>query len=163
MNLRSVVLPCKIPSPPSSERHRCCNIGSKPGFAPTGKLSHRGGPGISIRHAEWTPAVFQQSRRGLEPANPQAPNIPTALVDLGSRAGDGTAQDLHRGHRCESLFLRSAQPLAARNERKHQPPAAPIPAEENRPFRLHTIPTGQDRAASKSTAPKNLGLRDSCK
>jgi IS30 family transposase len=44
-------------------------------------------------------------RRRLEPANSQAPHIAAALVDLGSRAGDGAAQDLHRGHGCESLFL----------------------------------------------------------
>src|SRR6266404_2112180 len=44
-------------------------------------------------------------RRCLEPANPQAPNIPAALVDLGSRAGDGQTQELHGGHECESLLL----------------------------------------------------------
>jgi len=41
------------------------------------------------------------------------------------------------------------------------PLAASIPAEENRPFRLHAIPTGQDRAASESTPAKDFGLRDS--
>jgi IS30 family transposase len=51
--------------------------------------------------------------------------------------------------------------LAARNERKYQPLAATIPAEENRPFRLCAIRPGQDRAASKSTSAKNLRVRDS--
>ncbi len=85
------------------------------------------------------------------------------LVDLGSRTGDGQTQNLHGSDECESLLLRSAQPLATRNQRKHQPPAAPIFAEENRPFRLHAIPTGQDRAASQSTPAKNFGLSDASK
>jgi hypothetical protein len=58
-------------------------------------------------------------------------------------------------------FCDPHSPLATRNERKHQPLAATIPAEENRPFQLHAIPTGQDRAASKSTPAKNFGLSDS--
>jgi len=72
-------------------------------------------------------------------------------------------QNLHGGHECESLLLRSAQPLAARNERKYQPLAATIPAEENRPFRLCAIRPRQHRAASKSTSAKNLRFRDSRK
>jgi len=59
-------------------------------------------------------------------------------------------------------FCDPTQPLAARNKRKHQPLAASILAEENGPFRLHTIPTGHDRPASKSTPEKNLRFRDSC-
>src|ERR1700677_3561350 len=47
------------------------------------------------------------------------------------------------------------------NQRKHQPLAATILAEENRPFRLHAIRTGQDRAESQSTPAKNFGLSDS--
>jgi IS30 family transposase len=47
------------------------------------------------------------------------------------------------------------------NERKHQSLATTILAEENRPFRLHAIPTGQDRAASESTPARNFGLSDS--
>jgi len=44
-------------------------------------------------------------RRRIEPANPQAAHIPAALVDVGSRAGDGQTQNLHGGHECESLLL----------------------------------------------------------
>jgi IS30 family transposase len=41
---------------------------------------------------------------------------------------------------------------------KRQPLAATIPAEENRPIRLHAIPTGQDRAVPESTPAKNFWL-----
>jgi IS30 family transposase len=41
--------------------------------------------------------------------------------------------------------------------------AAAILAEANRPFRLHAIPTRQDRAASQSTTAKNFGFSNSSK
>ena len=44
-------------------------------------------------------------RRRIEPANSQATNIPAALADMGSRAGDGQTQNLHGGHECASLLL----------------------------------------------------------
>ena len=50
--------------------------------------------------------------------------------DLGPRAGSGQTQDLHGGYECESLVLRSTQPLAARHERKHEPVTATILAEK---------------------------------
>jgi hypothetical protein len=58
-------------------------------------------------------------------------------------------------------FCDPQKPLAARNKRKHEPLAATIPAEENRLFRLYAIPTGRDRATSKSTPAKDFGLSDS--
>jgi hypothetical protein len=81
---------------------------------------------------------------------------------VGSRTGDGQAQDLYRGHGCESLFLRSAKPLAARLERKHQWAITPILPEENRPVRLYPVGSGQSSVALKSTPEENLRLSDSC-
>ena len=61
-----------------------------------------------------------------EPARSETPRLPAALADLGPRAGDGETQDLHGGHECEGILLRSAEPLAARQERKHERAAAPV-------------------------------------
>jgi hypothetical protein len=69
---------------------------------------------------------------GIEPANSQAAKISAALVDVGSWAGGGSRQDLRGSDECESLVLWSAQPLATRNQGKHQPLAATILAEANR-------------------------------
>ncbi len=56
----------------------------------------------------------------LSRARATTPGDVAALVDLGSRAGDGPAQELHDGYGCAGLLLRSAESLAARLERKHQ-------------------------------------------
>jgi RNA-directed DNA polymerase len=44
-------------------------------------------------------------RRRTEPANSKTPRITAALIDMGSRAGDGQTQNLHGSHECESLLL----------------------------------------------------------
>src|SRR5258707_9176435 len=81
---------------------------------------------------------------------------------MGSRTGDGQAQDLYRGHGCESLFLRSAKPLAAWLERKHEWAITTILPEKNRPVRLYPVGPGQSRAALEPTPEKNLRLSDTC-
>ncbi len=48
------------------------------------------------------------------------------LVDLGSRTGNGPAQNLHGRHGSESLLLRSAEPVAARLERKYKRPVTSV-------------------------------------
>jgi len=83
------------------------------------------------------------------------------LADLGSRTGDGPAQELHCGYGCAGLLLRSAEPLAARLERKHQRPIAAILAEEGGPVRLLPVGAGRDRSAPQSTATKNVGISNS--
>jgi IS30 family transposase len=52
--------------------------------------------------------------------------LPATLADLGSRVGDGQTQGLHGSYECAGLLLRSAEPLAARYERKHQSAVATI-------------------------------------
>jgi hypothetical protein len=56
--------------------------------------------------AFYCPGLDAKQRHGCcrgrtEPANSQAPNITAALVDVGSRAGDGQTQNLHGGHERE--------------------------------------------------------------
>jgi len=63
------------------------------------------------RHSRFTALVKVRSKdtatvvAALSRQIRRAPHIAAALVDLGSRAGDGTAQELHRGYRRESLLL----------------------------------------------------------
>jgi hypothetical protein len=55
------------------------------------------------------------------------------IIDLGPRRGDGLARPAPRRHRHSGALLRSPQPLAARNQREHQRPAAPILPQGHRP------------------------------
>ena len=55
------------------------------------------GQGAKQRHGS--------GRRRIEPANSQASNISAAIVDVGSRTGNGQTQNLHRSDQCESLLL----------------------------------------------------------
>src|SRR5438034_6526243 len=43
-----------------------------------------------------------------------------SIIDVGSGQGDGQSQEFHDRHRCAGVLLRSAQPVAARQQRKHQ-------------------------------------------
>src|SRR5271155_606996 len=101
------------------------------------------------------------TRLATDQACAKTPSSAAPLVDLGSRAGDGQAQDLHHGHGCESLFLRSAKSLAARLERKHEWAIATILPEENRSVGLHPSGAGRRGAAVKSTSKKTLRISTS--
>src|SRR5580704_13139364 len=84
-----------------------------------------------------------------------------ALVDLGSRTGDGATQELHHGDGYAGVLLRSAESLAARLERKYQWSVTAIPAEEGRPVQLLAVRAGRDRSASQYSATKNIGISNS--
>src|SRR6266851_7826120 len=55
---------------------------------------------------------FRPQQTGVQATSGAAP-----LIDLGSGQGDGRPQELHDRHRRAGLFLRSAQPVAARQQR----------------------------------------------
>src|SRR5262249_35881040 len=76
------------------------------------------------------------------------------LLDLGSRQGDGPPQEFHRRYQCAGLFLRSTQPLAARQQREHQRFAAPVFPARNRFLTLLASLPEQERAAPQSTPAK---------
>ena len=95
---------------------------------------------------------------GIAPARSQTPRDAAALVNLGPWVGDGATQELQHSHRCESLFLRSAESLAARHEREHQRAATTVLAQESRSVSLHAIGPGQNSPASESTAARDLGF-----
>ena len=81
-----------------------------------------------------------------------------ALVDLGSRTRVGQSQELHGRHQGQRLLLRSAEPLAARHQRKHQRSAATVLPEENRLVRLLPGRPRQSGSATQSTPKENFGL-----
>ena len=85
------------------------------------------------------------------------------LLDLGSRQGDGQPQELHRRYQRAGLFLRSTQPLAARQQREHQRFAATVFPARNRSLTLLARLPEQDRAAAQSTPSQDLGVRNSCR
>jgi hypothetical protein len=90
---------------------------------------HRDARGTSVAFCQTDQSAQQRycdRGRRADPTRGQAARSVAALVDLGSRAGDGAAQKLHGGHRSESLLLRSAKPVAARLERKYKWAAASV-------------------------------------
>jgi IS30 family transposase len=73
----------------------------------TKKQSHRDVDGTAF--AFYCPGQGAKQRHGCgrrrtEPANSQAPHIPAAIIDLGSRARDGQTQNLHGGYEREVYF-----------------------------------------------------------
>jgi IS30 family transposase len=104
------------------------------------------------------PSKYSCCNRCPKPARSQTPRDAAALVNLGPWVGDGAAQELQRSHQCESLFLRSAESLAARHEREYQRAATTVLAQESRSVSLHAIGPGQNSPASESTAARDLGF-----
>src|ERR1700720_413355 len=91
--------------------------------------SHRHACGTSFAFCHAGQSAQQRyGDRGCrsEPTHWEAACHFAALVDLGSRTGDGPAQKFHGGHGSESLLLRSAKPVATRLERKHERPVASV-------------------------------------
>src|SRR6267143_822547 len=123
---------------------------------------HAGRPSFAVLHAGESARQGHGYRGGRpEPARATTPGDVAALADLGSRTRDGPTQELHHGYRCTGLLLRSAEPLAARLERKHQWAPAPVPAEEGGSVLLLAVGPGRNRSASESTATKNVGISNS--
>ncbi len=120
---------------------------------------HTGGASVALLHAgAGAQQRYSCCNRCPKPARSQTPRDAAALVNLGPWVGDGAAQELQRSHQCESLFLRSAESLAARHEREHQRAATTVLAQESRSVSLHAIGPGQNSPASESTAARDLGF-----
>ena len=79
-------------------------------------------------------------------------------ADLGSRSRTRSSSQLLDRHRGAGLFLRPVQSVAARHQREHQRPAAPVSAEGNRPRPLHPDPAECDCARAQHAAPQDTGL-----
>ena len=89
----------------------------------------------------------------------QARNLPRELYqsltwDRGKELADHRRFTLATD--VDGLLLRSAKPVAARHQREHQSPAAPVPAPRHRPLRLQPGPTQHHRQATQRATKKNL-------
>ena len=97
-------------------------------------------------------------RRGTCAPSAQAPQRAAPLVNLGPRHGDGRAQAFHTRDRRAGLLLRSAQSLAARQQREHQRAAAPVLPEGDGSLRLLAGVSQPDRATAQPATKEDLGL-----
>ena len=108
--------------------HRRSRIGRYPD---TGKATSSQGLPIRIL-PRWLNATrasrcsLKSMEKILTASYPQTPGPAAQVTDLGSWSGTGRPQNVHHGHGYYRLLLRSSEPMAARNERKHQPAAAPV-------------------------------------
>ena len=75
------------------------------------------------------------------------------LADLGPRRRDGPTRTAAAPHRPAGLLLRPTKPVAARHQREHQRPAAPVLPEGHRPRQAqHRRPRSRRRHTERPTA-----------
>ena len=87
--------------------------------------------------------------------------LPRPLLNsltLGPRRRTGPAPQDHRRPGHAGLLLRPAQPMAARHQREHQRPAAPILPQGHRPFRIQSGLPRRRRRRTQRQAEKNPRL-----
>ncbi len=130
------------------------------------------GKGVTLRDGD--------SRRTLEPlrdacSSPQwshrrrrahrahTPDLQTfcrasPLAHLGPGEGDGRARTLQHRLQDRRLFLRSGQPVAAREQREHQRPAEAVFPKDRGPERLHPGPAQRCGSPAQRTPSTHLGL-----
>ena len=92
----------------------------------------------------WSPTPWPRAITTL-------PAAAAPVADLGPRPRDGRPRPVHRRHRRRGLLLRPEEPLAARQQREHQRPAAPVPAPA-RQLRATTPRTTSTTSPPSSTA-----------
>ena len=88
-------------------------------------------------------------------ARPAAP-----VADLGPGRGDGRPRPAAHRHRHRDLLLRPAQPLAARHQREHQRPAAPVLPQGHRPEPPQPRRPGRRRRRPQRPPPQDARLED---
>ena len=82
------------------------------------------------------------------------------VPDLGPGQRDGQPRPDRRSHRPGDLLLRPPLALAARLEREHQRPAAPVPAQRHRPVLLRPRHARQHRRRTQRPTPQTPRLPD---
>ena len=144
------------------------------GRGPRGSRALGGGPPSGfIQHAHRdagrTPVSFHNAGEGQRQRHPDrregshqtstAPACRAAeITDLGSRAGAGGAQGFFDRHGRQGLLLRPAEPVAARNEREHEPSSPPVFPEGHRPVRLLASGPKPHRSSVEPASTKDAGL-----
>jgi len=112
------------------------------------------GPGAKQRQRPTVVAALSRQIRSFPPR--------AALVDLGSRAGDGAAQSFtNEGHRCESVLRLIAHSPGSENDETNQPLTGHIPAEENRTSGYTHSSTDKLALRLNQRPENNFGLPDS--
>ncbi len=90
-----------------------------------------------------------------DPARAAAP-----VADLGPGRRDGPARPAAHRHRPGDLLLRPAQPLAARHQREHQRPAAPVLPQGHRPQQAQPRRPRRRRRRPQQPTPQDPRLED---
>jgi IS30 family transposase len=75
----------------------------------------------------------EQVRDALAEKDQDTPRRPAQLADVGPRTRDTRLETGQRPRRDRDLLLRSTRPVAARHQREHKRPAAPVLPERHRP------------------------------
>ena len=88
------------------------------------------------------------------------PGAAAPVADLGPGRGDGPARPAAHRHRPRDLLLRPAQPLAARHEREHQRPAAPVLPQGHRPEPPQPRRPRRRRRRAQRPPPQDTRLED---
>ena len=97
-----------------------------------------------------------QRRAGLRSAQDEhrhAARPATPLAHLGSGKGDGSAPTVQRRDRRRGVLLRSPQSVAARVQREHQRPPAPVLPERQEPRRRDVRQSSTRSPANSTTDP----------
>ena len=109
-------------------------------------------PVCAARPARERPHAPSMSSTALSELVGRLPGASRAIADLGSGQGTGRAQAVHGRDRRAGVLLRSALPVAARDQREHQRAAAPIPPQGHRPRRCRP-------GAARPRSPRQLNGR----
>src|SRR5262249_6484795 len=97
-------------------------------------------------------------RAGPRQAGAAAAGRATAITHLGSWVGDGGAQGVLDRYRRAGLLLRSAEPVAAGDEREHESSPPPVFPERHRPLALLASRPEPDRSSAEPAASQDAGL-----
>jgi hypothetical protein len=101
-------------------------------------------------------------RGSIEQTRSQTSGRAATVAHLGSWTGDGQAQGVYGSDGCAGLFLRSAESLATRHKRKHEPAAAAILPARHRAVALFLRAARPGLAALEPTPAKDLRIPHSC-
>jgi DNA-binding CsgD family transcriptional regulator len=100
---------------------------------------------------------------GADKTGEQTAETTARLTDMGLRYRDGEPQELHDRHERAGVFLRSAKPMATRQQREHVWPAASVLPQRQASGRLFAGRLKQGRGATERSTPPDLAIYDPCR
>ncbi len=96
--------------------------------------------------------------RGAPAPGLQAAEAVALDDDVGPRARDCLAPGLRSGDEREGVLLRRSEPVAVRDEREHEPPAASVRPEGYTPVDAYTGAPGPDHAQAQWQAAADVQI-----